>query len=209
MPHQVHLRTLGRTSGHRSAMLRNLAVSVLRYERVRTTEAKAKEVRRFVERAIALGRDGSLLARRRAGALLHDRLIVEKVFDDLAKRYPARVSGFTRLTHLGRRVGDGAPLMLVELVEASAGADGAGQPVAEKAAEPAAEAKGPAAGVRELARRVTRARTKTEPKAEEKSEAKKRAVEGKAEARKPRAKKMTEPSEKKTRPAARKKKEKE
>ena len=116
MPHQTHLRTFGRPSAHRKAMLRNLTLSVLRYERVKTTEAKAKEVRRLVDRIIGLGKDGSLAARRRATAFLFEPEIVEKVFADLPSRYPDRDSGYTRITHLGRRVGDSAPVMLIELM---------------------------------------------------------------------------------------------
>jgi large subunit ribosomal protein L17 len=99
-------------------MLRNLTLSVLRYERVKTTEAKAKEVRRFVDQMINLGKDGSLGARRRAVAWLPEPVIVEKVFTDLAVRWPDRGSGYVRMTHLGRRVGDSAPQMLLELVPA-------------------------------------------------------------------------------------------
>ena len=99
-------------------MLRNLTLSVLRYERVKTTEAKAKEVRRFVDRMINLGKDGSLGARRSALAWLPEPVIVEKVFTDLAVRWPDRGSGYVRITHLGRRVGDSAPQMLLELVPA-------------------------------------------------------------------------------------------
>ena len=109
-------------------MLRNLTLSVLRYERVKTTEAKAKEVRLFVDRMINLGKDGSLGARRRALAWLPEPVIVEKVFTDLAVRWPDRRSGYLRLTHLGRRVGDSAPQMLMELVP------GSEKPTAEKTA---------------------------------------------------------------------------
>jgi len=108
-------------------MLRNLTLSVLRYERVKTTEAKAKEIRLFVDRMINLGKDGSLGARRRALAWLPEPVIVEKVFSDLAVRWPDRGSGYVRITHLGRRVGDSAPQMLLELVPA------ADKPTAEKA----------------------------------------------------------------------------
>ena len=116
MPHQVHERKFGRTTHQRRAMLRNLTMSVLRYERVKTTEAKAKEVRRFVDRMINLGKDGGLEARRRALGWLPEPVIVEKLFDDLAKRYSDRTSGYTRVTRLARRVGDNAPLMLLELM---------------------------------------------------------------------------------------------
>ena len=133
MPHQVHQRKFGRTTGQRTTMLKNLTLLVLRYERVKTTEAKAKEIRRFVDKMINLGKDGSLAARRRARAWLPEQVIVEKVFDDLAKRYPDRTSGYLRTSHLARRVGDSAPLMLLELVPA----------VEEKNAEAAAEAAAP------------------------------------------------------------------
>ncbi len=114
-------------------MLRNLTLSVLRYERVKTTEAKAKEVRRFVDRMINLGKDGSLSARRSALAWLPEPVIVEKVFTDLAVRWPDRGSGYVRITHLGRRVGESAPQMLLELVPApekptAAAADAAEEP---------------------------------------------------------------------------------
>ena len=116
MPHQVHERKFGRTTDHRRAMLRNLTVSALRYERVKTTEAKAKEVRRFVDRMINLGKEGTLEARRRALAWLPEPVIVNKVFDDLAKRYSDRSSGYARITRLAPRVGDAARLMLLELM---------------------------------------------------------------------------------------------
>ena len=127
MPHKVHERKFGRRTGARRGMLRNLSLSVLRYERVKTTEAKAKEVRVFVDQMINLGKDGSLVARRRALAWLPEPVIVEKVFTDLALRWPYRGSVYVRLTHLGRRVGDSAPQMLMELVPA------ADKPSAEKA----------------------------------------------------------------------------
>ena len=116
MPHQIHQRKFGRRGDHRRAMLRNLSLSVLRYERVKTTEAKAKEVRRFVDRMINLGKEGSLAARRRAAEWLPEPVIVEKVFTDLAQRYPDRRSGYLHVTRLPRRVGDAAPLMQLELV---------------------------------------------------------------------------------------------
>ena len=115
MPHQTHQRKFGRTADQRTAMLRNLTVSVLRYEKVRTTEAKAKEIRRFVDRMIGLGKDGSLSARRRALAWLPEPEIVEKVFTDLPERYPDRSSGYLRMTRVGHRVGDAAPLIQLEL----------------------------------------------------------------------------------------------
>jgi large subunit ribosomal protein L17 len=116
MPHQIHQRKFGRKSDLRRSLLRNLTLSVLRYERVKTTEAKAKEIRGFVDRMINLGKDGSLESRRRATAWLPETVIVDKVFSDLANRYTDRSSGFLRMTRLPRRVGDQAPLMLLELM---------------------------------------------------------------------------------------------
>ena len=136
-------------------MLRNLTLSVLRYERVKTTEAKAKEVRRFVDKMINLGKDGSLPARRSALAWLPEPVIVEKVFTDLAVRWPDRGSGYVRMTHLGRRVGDSAPQMLLELVPAPE------KPTADKA-DAASETK----PRRRLALPRRRAAAKTESKAE-------------------------------------------
>ncbi|HKC49556.1 MAG TPA: 50S ribosomal protein L17 [Myxococcota bacterium] len=131
MPHQIHQRKFGRKSDLRRSLLRNLTLSVLRYERVKTTEAKAKEIRGFVDRMINLGKDGSLEARRKATAWLPEPVIVEKLFSDLAKRYPDRSSGFLRITRLARRVGDNSKLMLVELMPG----------VDEAAAAPAADEK--------------------------------------------------------------------
>ena len=111
-------------------MFRNLTVAVLRYESVKTTEAKAKEVRKFVDGMIILGKDGSLVARRKAIGWLPEIEIVDKLFTDLATRYADRTSGFTRTTRLPRRVGDSAPMMLIELM-----------PGVEEAAEPTGEAK--------------------------------------------------------------------
>jgi len=116
MPHQVHERKFGRLRGHRRSMLRNLSLSILRYERVKTTEAKAKEVRVFVDRMINLGKDGSLDARRRALAWLPEPVIVDKVFTDLAARWPDRNFGYARITRIARRVGDAAPQMIIELM---------------------------------------------------------------------------------------------
>ena len=116
MPHQVHERKFGRTTDQRLGMLRNLTVSVLRYEKVKTTEAKAKEIRRFVDRMINLGKDGTLSSRRRALAWLPEKELVEKLFTDFPERYPDRRSGYLRMTRVGHRVGDAAPVVLLELV---------------------------------------------------------------------------------------------
>jgi large subunit ribosomal protein L17 len=116
LPHQTHERKFGRSTAMRMGMLRNLTLSVLRYERVKTTEAKAKTVRGLVDKMINLGKNGSLESRRKAIGFLPESVIVEKLFTDLAHRYPDRVSGYTRSTRLARRVGDSAPLALIELM---------------------------------------------------------------------------------------------
>ena len=128
MPHQVHQRKFGRETGHRKSMFRNLTLSILRYESVKTTEAKAKEVRKFVDGMIILGKDGSLVARRKAIGWLPEQAIVDKLFTDLATRYVDRASGFTRTTRLPRRVGDSAPMMLIELMP---GVEGIAEPTGE------------------------------------------------------------------------------
>lgn len=117
MPHRVAGRKLGRTHDHRMAMLANLAVSVLRYEKVRTTEAKAKEVRGLIDGMITLAKRGDLHARRQlVSKLPHEPLIVDKLMGELAEKYADRPSGFTRIVKLGQRAGDAAPIVQIELV---------------------------------------------------------------------------------------------
>ena len=117
MPHRVAGRRLGRASDHRLAMLANLAVAVIRYERVKTTEAKAKEVRGVVDGMITLAKRGDLHARRQLVARMpHEPLIVEKLMGEIAEKYAERPSGFTRIVKLGQRAGDAASMVQIELV---------------------------------------------------------------------------------------------
>ena len=117
MPHCITGRRLGRAGDHRIHMLANLAVAVLRYERLRTTEAKAKEVRGMVDRLISTAKRGDLSARRKlVGELPQEPLIVEKLMTELATKYAERSSGFTRITAVGPRLGDAAPMVQIELV---------------------------------------------------------------------------------------------
>ena len=120
MRHRARSRKLGRTSSHRLAMYRNMVTSLLDHERIETTDAKAKEVRRLAERMITLGKKGGLHNRRRALRIVREREIAAKVFDDLAERYRERNGGYTRIFKLGNRVGDNAAMSIVELVEAGA-----------------------------------------------------------------------------------------
>ena len=117
MRHRHAGRALGRTSSHRKALIRNQITDLLRHERLVTTEAKAKELRPAAERIITLGKRGDLHARRQAAAVLTDRKIVTRLFDELAPRYQNRPGGYTRITKLGPRRGDGAHMAQIELVE--------------------------------------------------------------------------------------------
>lgn len=110
-------RKLGRRQGHRLALYGNLIVSVLRYERIRTTEAKAKEIRPQVERIITLAKRGTLTDRRAIVASLPDEpLVIDKLFRELAPKYADRTSGYTRIVRVGERPGDRAPIVQLELV---------------------------------------------------------------------------------------------
>ena len=117
MRHRVAGRSLGRSSGHRRALYRNLVTDLLNYEKITTTEAKAKEVRSLVERMITLGKEGSLHSRRQALSFILDKRIADKVFSDIAPRYAERPGGYTRIVKIGPRLGDGAPMVQLELVE--------------------------------------------------------------------------------------------
>ena len=114
-------RKLGRTNKHRRSMLANLTKSLIENERIETTETRAKEVRKFVDKMISYGKDGSLVARRKCLAFLqNDTETTKKVFDDLAKRYANRNGGYTRILKLTERRGDDALLVILELVEEDA-----------------------------------------------------------------------------------------
>ncbi|GAA5178210.1 50S ribosomal protein L17 [Niveibacterium umoris] len=125
MRHRNGLRKLNRTSAHRQALLRNLSNALLRYEVIKTTLPKAKELRRVVEPIITLGKKPSLANRRLAFDRLRDREMVVKVFDDLGPRFASRNGGYLRILKCGFRVGDNAPLALVELVDRPETADAA------------------------------------------------------------------------------------
>jgi large subunit ribosomal protein L17 len=119
MRHRVSGRHLGRPTGHRLALYRNLVTELLDHERIVTTEAKAKEVRGMAERIITLGKGGSLHQRRQALSFVYQPKVVSKVFSELADRYRDRAGGYTRVLHLAPRIGDGAPMVLLELVDAT------------------------------------------------------------------------------------------
>ena len=164
MRHQLSGRQLSRNSPHRHAMLRNMSVSLLRHETIRTTLPKAKELRRVVEPLITLGKKDGDANRRLAFARLRDAEVVEKLFADLGPRFKARPGGYTRILRMSPRPGDSAPMALMQLVDGPA------------AVAPAAEA-----GAKKKTRRRTKAKVEAEAATEE--------VKTEGEAKKPRTRK--------------------
>lgn len=116
MRHRKLTTKLGRTSSHRKAMFRNMVTSFLKYEKVETTDTKAKELRRIAEKMVTLGKRGDLHARRQALAYVRDRDVVEKLFEQISSRFKERRGGYTRIVKTGYRTGDNAPMALVEFV---------------------------------------------------------------------------------------------
>jgi large subunit ribosomal protein L17 len=180
MRHQLSGRQLSRNSSHRHALMRNMSVSLLRHETIRTTLPKAKELRRVVEPLITLAKSDEESNRRLAFARLRDAAVVEKLFADLGPRFKARPGGYTRILRMMPRPGDSAPMALMQLVDGPAAA-AAEQPHEEgKKASRRAKAEGKAA-------------VKASAKAEEKAEPKKK------------AKPAAEPAEEPKKPSRRKK----
>ena len=117
MRHLKAGRKFGRPSAHRKALFRNMVTALIDRERIRTTLAKAKELRGKVEKTITLGKKGTLHARRHALKLVADRGVLKKIFGSLAERYANRPGGYTRVIKLGHRLGDDAPMAFIELVD--------------------------------------------------------------------------------------------
>ncbi len=117
MRHLKDGRKLNRTGAHRSALFRNMVTSLLWHEHLHTTDAKAKELRRFTDRMITLGKRGTLHARRQALAFVRSRRVVRKLFDEIAPRFRERPGGYTRIVKIGPRRGDAAPMSLIELTQ--------------------------------------------------------------------------------------------
>ena len=120
MRHRKRQGKLSRDSAHRKALLRNLVTSLLDHERIETTDAKAKELRRVADRMITLGKRGDLHARRQALSVIRSRAVAAKVFDELADRFRERPGGYTRVLKSRQRSGDAAHMSIIELVEAAA-----------------------------------------------------------------------------------------
>jgi len=121
MRHRKAVKKLGRTASHRKAMFRNMVTSLFKYEKIVTTDAKAKELRRLAEKMITIGKKGNLHAVRQAMTVIRDRTTAKKLFDDLAKRYENRQGGYTRIVKLGFREGDNAALSMIQLIPAEDG----------------------------------------------------------------------------------------
>ncbi len=109
-------RKLGRTSSHKEAMLRNMVTSVIKHESIRTTDCKAKELRKLAEKMITLGKRGDLHARRQALSVIRDKSAVGKLFGELTERYRTREGGYTRIIKVGYRFGDNAPVSILEFI---------------------------------------------------------------------------------------------
>ncbi len=155
MRHRVAGRKLSRHTQHRELMFRNMVVSLLQHERIRTTLAKGKELRSWIDRIITLGKKGTVHARRQAFALLRDEGIVKKLFDQIAPKLKDREGGYTRIYKMGWRQGDGAPLSLVELVTFS---------------HPEEKKKSPVTKAKEVLEKVAPKKKGAEEKKEEKKE---------------------------------------
>ena len=124
MRHRMSYRKFNRTAEHRKAMFGNMAVALLKHEQIKTTLPKAKDLRRFVDRLITLGKRGDLHARRQAMSILQSRDITAKLFGELAERYKTRPGGYTRVLKAGFRYGDMAPMEVIELVDRNPDAKG-------------------------------------------------------------------------------------
>ena len=116
MRHRIAGRKLSRPTAHRIALLRTAVTDLLRHETLQTTDAKAREIRRMAEKVITRGKTNTLHSRRLAATVLRDKKVLSKVFDELGTRYGARPGGYTRITKLGNRKGDAAPMAIIELL---------------------------------------------------------------------------------------------
>ncbi len=170
MRHRVEKRKRGRSTAHRDAMLRNMVTSLLEYERIATTVAKAKELRRVADRMITLAKRGDLHARREALKVIRKKEVVKKLFAELAIQFQGREGGYTRILRLGRRPGDNADMALIELTAKTM----------EKK-EKKAPAKKEKKSVLAAARDAVSQKVKKKPAKKEAAESKKAAAEKKAD----------------------------
>ena len=140
MKHNIKDKKLNKTSSHRKAMFMNMSNALIKHEQITTTLAKAKELRRFVEKIITLGKKGDLISRRKTISTLQDNKMSKKVFDILADRFKNRSGGYTRIIKLGNRFGDNAPNAVIELLDRDEKAKGLDSgPIIEKKSTDEAE----------------------------------------------------------------------
>ncbi len=133
MKHNIKNKKLNKTSTHRKSMFMNLSNALIKHEQITTTLPKAKELRRFIEKIITLGKNGSLQSRRKAISILQDQKMTKKLFDVLGDRYNKRDGGYTRIIKIGNRFGDNAPTAVIEFVDRDENAKGQDSgPVIEK-----------------------------------------------------------------------------
>ena len=133
MKHNIKNKKLNKTSSHRKAMFMNMSNALIKHEQITTTLAKAKELRRFVEKIVTLGKKGDLLSKRKTASILQDNKMSKKVFEVFADRYKNRNGGYTRIIKLGNRFGDNAPTAVIEFVDRDENAKGLDSgPVIEK-----------------------------------------------------------------------------
>ena len=145
MKHNIKNKKLNKTTSHRKAMFMNMSNALIKHEQITTTLPKAKELRRFVEKIITLGKKADLLSRRKAISVLQDQKMAKKIFDVLASRYKDRNGGYTRIIKLGNRFGDNAPMAVIEFVDRDENAKGQDSgPVIEKKPTEEAEEQLPA-----------------------------------------------------------------
>ena len=137
MKHNIKNKKLNKNSSHRKAMFMNMSNALIKHEQITTTLAKAKELRRFVEKIVTLGKKGDLLSRRKAISILQDQKMAKKTFEVLANRYKDRNGGYTRVIKLGNRFGDNAPTAVIEFVDRDEDAKGkdSGPVLKKKSAE--------------------------------------------------------------------------
>lgn len=138
MRHRKYTFKINRTSEHRKSLLANMVCSLFKSGRISTTTVRAKEARRLAEKMITLGKDGTLTARRRAIAAIRQTDVVRQLFSEIAPRYAKRNGGYTRIIHIGQRIGDGADMSFLELIQETAAPAAAGEPAAQET--PAAKA---------------------------------------------------------------------
>ena len=199
MRHLKSGRILGRTTAHRKALFRNMVTALIRRERIRTTLAKAKELRSHVEKTITLGKKGTLHAKRLARKVVVEKEAFIKLFGPLSERYAKRMGGYTRIIKIGHRRGDDAPMAFIELVDREGEAPVAKAKAEKKAAPKKAAAKKPEKKAEAKPEKEKKTETKKKP-AEAKKEDKKKTETKKAAAKKVAAKKPEKAAPKKAAP---------